>query len=152
MLMCNIILVLLPVCVFVWLCVWTFTDGWLAPVTLNATDALGGSRHCYESWVTDICGHGSRSCGGELNIGMLHLRRRPTAQLWNTHTHRHQWCQRSCTATRKVLSVSVKLKLLIESWKPAVQITSSNQVLFGLFIADADLQSEPEGLPVQQHC
>lgn len=72
--------------VFGWL-FQTFTDGRLAPVPLDATDALGGSGHRQEARVTDVHGDGARCRRGELDVGVLHLRRRPAAQLWTQNTH-----------------------------------------------------------------
>lgn len=67
----------------------TFTDGRLAPVPLDATDALGGSGHGQEARVTDVHGDGARRRRGELDVGVLHLRRLPTAQLWTQNTRLH---------------------------------------------------------------
>lgn len=59
----------------------TLTEWRLAPGPLHATDALRGSGHRREARVADIHSNGARRCGGELDFSVLHVWRRPAAQL-----------------------------------------------------------------------
>lgn len=59
----------------------TLTDGWPAPVSLNATGALSGSGHGREARVTDVHSNGARCRGGNLDLGVFDVRGRPAAQL-----------------------------------------------------------------------